>query len=155
MRKYFLSLMLLGLVACSPIEYFIQPNFVIGETYTATVGSQMISVENGSSGGFGKSGFQQELIYSGLANNVLQIAYREYNLSQNSSYIKGDFSQNLQYDISLSKVISFRDMQIEILEANSNTIKFKVLSWTGDKKYKEWIEEQEKIRKYKAEGRWN
>ena len=74
-----------------------------------------------------KYGFSQQLIYNGKAGNVINITYREYSIDAGNKYLRNDFTEKLQYDISESNLISFRSLKIEIIEANSNEIKFKVL----------------------------
>jgi len=120
-------------------------NFEINETLTATVGSVMIELETGQKAeGEDKSkeltsiqksyqawkkGFSQELIYNGRAGNIINITYREYSVESYKKYIRNDFTEKLQYDIGESNIISFRALKIEIIEANSNLIRFKVLEW--------------------------
>ncbi len=68
--------------------------------------------------------FKRELIYNGRSKDVLKLQYREFN----NSFARPAFYQDLIYDLSESKVIGFKGMQIEILEATNSTIKFIVKS---------------------------
>jgi len=74
---------------------------------------------------------EMELIYSGRAGNVLNITYREHNfrvtsagLSQGSP--RPAFTQQVQYDLSTSDIIVFQGWVIKVLDANNQTIRFKV-----------------------------
>ena len=71
--------------------------------------------------------FHAELIYSGLAGNVVRIVYREYvdNLARPA------FQQELQYDLDDSKTIRFRSVIIEVLAATNQTIQYKVVADGG------------------------
>lgn len=124
-----------------PYEY---KNFETGQPLRSTVGSVMIKIESGTkseaqdkskeltsiqkSFQFGSErGISQELVYIGKAGNVINITYREYSIEGGNKYIRDGFTEKFQYDISESNIISFRSLIIEIIEANSNEIKFKVL----------------------------
>lgn len=116
------------------------------ELLSATVGSVMIEIESGTKSEAqdkskeltsiqksfqlsSKYGFSQELIYNGKTGNVISITYREYSIDAGNKYIRNGFAEKLQYDISESNSISFRSLKMEVIEANSNEIKFKVLEW--------------------------
>ncbi len=126
-----------------PYEY---KNFEVGKLLSSTVGSVMIELESGERGEAQdktkeltliqnsfksslKKGFSQELIYNGKAGNVINLTYREYSINSGGKYLRNDFTEKLQYDISESNSISFRSLKMEVIEANSNEIKFKVLEW--------------------------
>ena len=68
--------------------------------------------------------FKQELIYGGKIGNIIKIHYREYlnNLARSA------FAQNLEYDLSDSNFIRFKNFSFEILDADNSVIKFKVTS---------------------------
>ena len=66
----------------------------------------------------------KELLYSGRQNNTLHIAYREYTYR---GLARPSFSQNLYYDLSTSDKIVFRDWVIQIINANNQQIRFKVI----------------------------
>lgn len=124
-----------------PYEY---KNFEVGKPLSATVGSVMIEIETGTKSeaqdkskeltSIQKSfqigserGISQELIYNGKAGNIINITYREYSVGGGNKYIREGFTEKFQYDISESNIISFRSLRIEVINANSNEIKFKVL----------------------------
>ena len=64
-----------------------------------------------------------ELIYGGVAKNVIKVLYREYS----NNLARPAFSQELQYDLDESKIIVFRNTKIEISEATNNKLTFKVV----------------------------
>lgn len=68
--------------------------------------------------------FQQTLIYSGRIGNKINIGYREFN----NNLARPAFNNDVEYDLSNSKTISYKGSQIEILEAGNNSIKYKVIS---------------------------
>ena len=71
-----------------------------------------------------KEYFKQEFIYNGRVGNALKFIYREYV----NDYVRPAFTQDLQYDLSDSKIIGFRGLRIEIINATNTKIKYKVLN---------------------------
>lgn len=68
---------------------------------------------------------KQEIVYSGFSRGVLKITYREYL----NDYARASFFQDAEYDYTpkTKTIISFKGAKIEILDANNNEIKYKVL----------------------------
>ncbi|WP_291133063.1 hypothetical protein [Flavobacterium sp. UBA7682] len=71
-----------------------------------------------------KEYFKQEIIYNGRVGNALRFIYREYV----DGYARPAFTQDLQYDLSESIIIGFRELRIEVLNATNTNIEYKVLS---------------------------
>ena len=69
-------------------------------------------------------GFKQELIYNGKSKDTIKFQYREFS----DNMARPAFSQDLLYDMSESKTIGFRGMNIEVLEATNSLIRFIVRS---------------------------
>jgi len=67
---------------------------------------------------------RKELIYNGKTKDNIKLAYREYK----DDLARQAFYQDLAYDLSESKVIGFRSMKIEVVEATNTSIKFIVKS---------------------------
>jgi len=67
--------------------------------------------------------FQQTLIYSGRVGNKINIAYREFS----NSLARPAFNNNVEYDLTDSKIIGYKGAELEILEATNQAIKFKVI----------------------------
>lgn len=66
----------------------------------------------------------KELIYAGREGDTLHITYREYSVK---GYARTAFFQHLYYDLKTSDNIAFQDNVIQILEANNQQIRFKVI----------------------------
>lgn len=64
-----------------------------------------------------------ELLYGGIANEVIKITYREYH----NDIARPAFSQELQYDMKQSKIIVFRNTKIEVISAANDKIIYKVI----------------------------
>ena len=64
------------------------------------------------------------LLYTGISGNTLRVTYMEY--PQGAAGPSS--SEDLEFDLSRSRTISFKSLEIEILEANSSSITFRVLS---------------------------
>ncbi len=71
-----------------------------------------------------KGSFKQELIYNGKSQNTIKLSYREFK----DDFARPAFTQELSYDLSEGKIIGFRGMKIEVLEATNSVIKFIVRS---------------------------
>ena len=69
--------------------------------------------------------FKQEFIYNGKIGGSLKFIYREYL----DDYARPAFMQELQYDITESKVIGFKGLRIEIIDVNNTSITYKVLNY--------------------------
>lgn len=67
--------------------------------------------------------FQQTLIYNGKVGNKINIAYREFS----SDMARPAFNNNVEYDLSESKQIGYKGALIEVIEANNQQIKYKVI----------------------------
>lgn len=67
--------------------------------------------------------FQQTLIYSGRVGSKINVGYREFS----GSYARPAFNNNVEYDLSESKVIGYKGAQIEVIEATNQYVKYKVL----------------------------
>lgn len=67
--------------------------------------------------------FQQTLIYNGKIGNKINIAYREYS----EDFIRPAFSNNVEYDLSESNIIGYKEAKIEIFKTTNEYIEYKVL----------------------------
>lgn len=71
-----------------------------------------------------KPGFTQELIYNGRSGDSVKFLYRELS----NSYLRAPFTQEVQYDLNQSKIIGFKGVRIEIIEATNTHLKYKVIT---------------------------
>lgn len=77
--------------------------------------------------------FRAQILYSGLSGNTIKTVYREFV----EDLARPAFSQELQYNLDESKIISYKSVRIEILKATNTQIDFKVIG-DGDLP---WIKE--------------
>lgn len=70
-----------------------------------------------------ENSFQQTLIFNGLIGNKLNIGYREYS----DQIARPAFSNNVEYDLSTSRVIGYKGCKIEIIKADNESITYKVI----------------------------
>ncbi|WP_374283510.1 hypothetical protein [Novosphingobium sp.] len=68
--------------------------------------------------------FQQTLIYSGRVGGKIKIGYRE----NSGGYARTAFSNEAEYDLSISDEIAYRGARIKVLEADNLKIRYVVLS---------------------------
>ncbi len=66
----------------------------------------------------------KELLYAGREGDILHITYREYSVA---GYARTPFFQNTYYDLKTSDKIVFQENIIQVLEANNQQIRFKVI----------------------------
>jgi hypothetical protein len=71
-----------------------------------------------------QANYVQELIYNGRVDNNLRFIYREFS----GDMIRPAFNQTVQYDFNDSKLISFKGLTLEIIEANNQLIRYKLIS---------------------------
>ena len=71
------------------------------------------------------SSFKYELLYQGVQDKVLRLTYREFT----GNFARPAFYQELTYNLNNtgSTIIKFKNLDIEVLEANNNSIKYKIL----------------------------
>lgn len=67
--------------------------------------------------------FQQTLIYSGKVGNKINVGYREFS----SNIARPAFNNDVEYDLSESKQIGYKGALLEIIDANNQSITYKVL----------------------------
>ena len=68
--------------------------------------------------------FVQELIYNGRTGDSVKFLYREFS----NNYVRGDFSQEVQYDLNDGQEIGFKDARIEIISATNTELKYRVIT---------------------------
>lgn len=69
-----------------------------------------------------KGSIKQELIYNGKSRDTIRMSYLEYV----DDMARPSFFQELTYDLSESRLIAFRDIRMEVLEATNIGIRFVV-----------------------------
>lgn len=67
--------------------------------------------------------FRKELVYTGIAQNVVSILYREFK----DDTARPAFSQDLKYDLSESKIVGYRGARFEIIKATNQGLTYKTL----------------------------
>lgn len=67
--------------------------------------------------------FRKDFMYNGRVGNSLKFTYREFV----NDLARPAFTQDLQYDLTESDIIGFRDARIKITDATNTSLKYKVL----------------------------
>ncbi|WP_379920578.1 hypothetical protein [Erythrobacter sp. R86502] len=68
--------------------------------------------------------FQQTLIYSGRVGDKIKISYREFS----NSMARDAFTNDAEYDLSASNVIAYKGAKLEVVEADNEKIRYRVIS---------------------------
>ena len=71
-----------------------------------------------------QTNFVQELIYNGRSGDTLKFIYRELA----NDMLRAAFTQDVQYDLSQSREIGFKNVRLEVIEASNTSITYKMLS---------------------------
>ena len=67
--------------------------------------------------------FQQTLIYNGKVGNKINIGYREFS----GDIARPAFTNSVEYDLNESKIIGYKGARVEVISADNQSIKYKVL----------------------------
>lgn len=72
------------------------------------------------------TGFKYELLYEGMDKGTIHITYREFT----DNMIRPAFQQDVTYGLNNDgpTMVTFRKTKIEIISADNNTVKYRVLS---------------------------
>jgi hypothetical protein len=126
----FVSLLI---VSCAPPQLYYAP-FKLGDTgstYTVAVGSPMFiawqHLKRNSPNGeklFYPSSFEQEIVYHGIADSMIELAYHEYG----NNRIRSAFEDRYVYNLRLSDTIAFRSLRFKILSAGTQSVTFTILA---------------------------
>lgn len=68
--------------------------------------------------------FQQTLLYSGRSGQKINIAYREFS----GSSARPAFSNDVEYDLSVSDVIGYKGARLKVKNANNESITYILIS---------------------------
>ena len=68
--------------------------------------------------------FQQTLIYSGRIGDKIKISYREFS----NKLARDAFTNDAEYDLSHSNIIAYKGARIEVIEADNENIRYRVLA---------------------------
>jgi len=78
----------------------------------------------GKSTTYSKSTNQQTLIYSGRIGNRVTLGYREFF----DDIARPAFSNDVNYDLTESRVLGYKGARVEVIEATNTEIKYKVIA---------------------------
>ena len=62
----------------------------------------------------------QEFVYNGRVGDALKFVYREFK----NNYARPAYTQEVQYDLSQSEEIGFKDLKIKVIEASNTSITY-------------------------------
>ena len=68
--------------------------------------------------------YKQSLIYTGRENDIIKFTYREFS----GDMARPAFTIDATYDIKDENIIRFKGVSLEVIEADNQTIKYKLLS---------------------------
>ena len=143
--RFFCSILIVASIsgcASTVLESKTLQSYTIGNPVTASIGIAFLVDQNGSvktvkswvgllyspNGWkvekiYSEDFIRKELIYSGKSGNTIEISYREFR----GGLAAPAFYQNLKYDLSESRLITFQNFQIEIINADNQSITYKVI----------------------------
>jgi len=147
MKKMFLVIiLLLPIISCGWNHVCTKTgSYNIGEEKTAVVGAEIVQIIQGGCLAYrweptgpinkllNRSSYNddyfnppidKELIYAGRAGDTLHLTYREYTIN---GLARTPFFQQVYYDLKTSNEIIFQDWIIQVIDANNQQIRFKVI----------------------------
>lgn len=131
MKKIIVLILMICLCGC----YSLKVGQALNVPLHASVGDPLISWEERSYQVLVASNSQFEIIYSGKSGSTLRLLYREYvQSSQGSMLARPAFNQELTYNLDESTEVSFKEVALKILAANSNGIDYQILRGPKEKK---------------------
>ncbi len=121
------------LAGCASKEIAIK-FYSIGTIERCAVGGTIMSwgsfIETGLSHRI-TGGVMKELLYNGIDHEVLQISYREY-FGGPGPLTTSAFNQDLKYDVSKARTITFREIRIRIDSADQEKMTYSILAGPAD-----------------------
>lgn len=134
-----------ALAACATATLHRQTvkSYTLGVETTASIGETFLVDQNGSietvrtwvgllnsSDGwkveqrYSRDFVRRELLYSGKTASTIEIGYREFR----GGYAAPAFYQNVKYDLAQSRLIRFQNFRIDVLDADNERLRYKIIS---------------------------
>jgi len=134
MKNLLLIILTFLLIGCSSYDIF-QLKQKSGIEYVVSSGNRIVEAQAcknvltgytyGETGNFRlECEMLWELLYIGKENNSIRLLYREYLVYDDNSYIKSDYTIEYKYDLSESKIIKFKDINLTIKKADASEITY-------------------------------
>jgi hypothetical protein len=121
------ALLAIGFTGCAAV---VVSNYRPGTLVSATVGYPLIDVKIDHRSLFASPpGDSRQLIYGGRSGDTIKLTYREYPLPGRAEPLE---MQELQFDLSKTNKITFQEMRLEVIEANSERMVASVLPHARD-----------------------
>ncbi|MDX8425278.1 hypothetical protein GTJ61_23910 [Vibrio parahaemolyticus] len=103
--------------------------FLIDQTGTVKTVKKWVGVlysEDGWSitNEYSRDFIRKELIYSGIADNTIDVTYREYR----NQLAAQAFYQSVKYDLDESPIITFQNFTFKVIEANNSKLTIQIMS---------------------------
>ena len=138
MRRFllvFLVAILAGLFSVSCGAPYYEKGYRLGISNTTALGMPIIQYTEKNSwanpqkvAGFtGPGRFMQELVYTGRSGNTIKLIYREFV----NDMARPSFYTDLQYDLSQSKIIVYKQYRIQVFDATNEAITYSVIADGG------------------------
>jgi len=67
--------------------------------------------------------YQLEFIYGGKTGDILKFTYREFI----GDIARPSFFQNIEYDVSVEKIIGFKGLRLKILDSSNTSLNYEIL----------------------------
>ena len=145
LRSTFIALAtMFALLGCATttLEKKTFKSYSVGREATATIGEAFLVDQNGSvekvktwvgilnspdgwkvEERYSQDFVRKELLYSGKSGSTIEVSYREFR----GGFAAPAFFQNLKYDLTESNVIRFQRFRIEVVQADNQVIRYKIL----------------------------
>lgn len=126
-------------IGCGGSKIYISSDYIINEKKKAFFGQKIAevyySVRKGAvlaeDATYDQMYLIQSFKYKGYNKSMLKIDYREYYVKDYSAYIKPDFSDTFEYDITLPDTIQLGKIKMLVHKADNKMIEYTVLDDHG------------------------
>ncbi|WP_320207218.1 hypothetical protein [Vibrio parahaemolyticus] len=133
------------LIGCVSTEIKSQDykSYSVGSTVNANIGSAFLIDQTGTvktvkkwvgvlysedgwsiTNEYSRDFIRKELIYSGIADNTIDVTYREYR----NQLAAQAFYQSVKYDLDESPIITFQNFTFKVIEANNSKLTIQIMS---------------------------
>lgn len=110
-----------------------ETNYKLNQPMAATTGSTMVFVADKTFDGSTLSGQRMDLLYLGFAGidpvgkENIRVRYQEFYSDERGDFVKPAFGTEVNFDMSKSPLIAYKEWLINVVEATGSEIKYVVI----------------------------
>ena len=118
-------------LSCVKYSYYLTHKIAYDQETSANMGGDMVVWQEGRQPdrtGYPKTGIEHRLVYGGLNGSTIKLYYVEFAVEGETKLLsRAAFKMSFEYDLSESKTIAYRNIEIKVVKATNKKIIFVVL----------------------------